>query len=97
MTYDVLTIHSPEELSRCPVFHVDQFNWGGSYRPSTSGRLGYIPKSAFILEMECKESDPCRTFRKDNDPVYLDSAKDFPVSHRLRKTPGPSGWFFLSA
>lgn len=84
MTYDVLTIHSPEELSRCPVFHVDQFNWGGSYRPSTSGRLGYIPKSAFILEMECKESNPCRTFRKDNDPVYLDSAKEaFPLKNAM--------------
>lgn len=43
MTYDVLTLTTPETLSRCPVFFVDQFNWGGDYRPVTSGRLGFLP------------------------------------------------------
>lgn len=76
MTYDVLMLHSPDELSRCPVFRVDRFNWGGSYRPVTTGRLGYLPETAFILEMECREKDPCRTYSQDNDPVYLDSAME---------------------
>lgn len=76
MTYDVLTIKSENALSQCPVFMVDQFNWGGNYRPATSGRLGYIPETGFVLEMVCQEKDPFRSFKKDNDPVYLDSAME---------------------
>ncbi len=41
-TYDTYTLSTEEELARCPVFHVDQFNWGGSYRPLTTGRLGFL-------------------------------------------------------
>lgn len=74
MKYDVFSIKSSEYLSACPAFSVDQFNWGGSYRPVTTGRLGYIPGSGFLLEMECQETDPCRTYQNANDPVYLDSA-----------------------
>lgn len=74
--YHVLTIKTPEDLSRCPVFFVDQFNWGGDYRPVTSGRLGFLPDRGFLLEMECQETDPCRSFIKDGDPVYLDSAME---------------------
>ena len=50
MTYDVLMLQSPDELSNCPIFRIDQFNWGGDYRPVTVGRLGYVEKSAFSLK-----------------------------------------------
>ena len=76
MTYDVLTLTTPETLSRCPVFSVDQFNWGGDYRPVTSGRLGFLPGQGFLLEMVCQEEDPCRSHTRDGDPVYLDSAME---------------------
>lgn len=76
MEYHVLTLKTPKELSRCPAFLVNQFNWGGEYRPATSGRLGFLPGNGFLLEMECRESDPCRIYVKDNDPVYLDSAME---------------------
>lgn len=75
-TYDVYTLYDEESLSSCPVFHVDCFNWGGSYRPETSGRLGFLPGTGFLLEMVCRETDPCRIYRQDNDPVYLDSAME---------------------
>ena len=76
MKYNVLTIKTPEDLSRCPVFSVDQFSWGGDYRPVTSGRLGFLPGTGFLLEMECQESSPCRRYTGDEDPVYLDSAME---------------------
>lgn len=75
-TYDLYTIHAAEELSRCPAFYVDRFNWSGDYRPVTSGRLGYLPDAGFLLEMTCMETDPCRVYRQDGDPVYLDSAME---------------------
>ena len=76
MTYDVLTLTTPETLSCCPVFFVDQFNWGGDYRPVTSGRLGFLLGQGFLLEMVCQEEDPCRSYTRDGDPVYLDSAME---------------------
>ncbi len=76
MRYKVLTLKTPEDLSRCPVFFVNQFNWGGDYRPVTSGRLGFLPGQGFLLEMECQEEDPCRNYTRDGDPVYLDSAME---------------------
>lgn len=76
MNYKVQTIKAPEALSLCPVFRVDQYNWGGDYRPVTIGRLGFLAGSGFLLEMECREADPCRTFQRDGDPVYLDSAME---------------------
>lgn len=75
-TYNVHTIDTIEALSRCPVFCVDRFNWGGAYRPVTTGRLGFLPDSGFVLEMTCREADPCRTYLHDGDPVYLDSAME---------------------
>lgn len=74
--YNVYNIHCAEDISRCPSFAVNHFNWGGSYRPVTSGRLGCLPDSGFVLEMTCQEADPCRTYLHDGDPVYLDSAME---------------------
>ncbi len=74
--YNVYSIHSEEALSHCPVFTVDHFNWGGTYRPVTSGQLGFLPDRGFLLEMTCKETDPCCIYQKDDDPVYLDSAME---------------------
>lgn len=75
-TYDVHIISTLDDLSRCHTFSVDQFNWGGDYRPTTCGRLGYLPDTGFILDMTCQEADPCRTYLHDGDPVYLDSAME---------------------
>lgn len=74
--YDVHTIPSADHLSLCPPFAVDRFNWGGSYRPITSGRLGFLPDIGFLLEMTCQETNPCCVYRNDNDPVCLDSAME---------------------
>lgn len=75
-TYNVHTIETTNDISRCPAFYVDCFNWGGDYRPVTCGRLGYLPDTCFLLEMTCEEADPCRTYLHDGDLVYLDSAME---------------------
>lgn len=76
MLYQVLTVRNAEEFSKCTDFTVDQFNWGGDYRPVSRGRLGFLPDQGFLLEMECEESDPCRRYTEDGEPVYLDSAME---------------------
>lgn len=76
MLYQVLTIKNAGELYSCPEFSIDQFNWGGDYRPVSRGRLGFLPAKGLLLQMECEESNPCRKYTNDGDPVYLDSAME---------------------
>lgn len=76
MNYNIHTIGCEEELSDCPQFPVDCYNWGGEYRPATTGRLGFLPGTGLLLEMECREENPVRQYTCDGDPVYMDSAME---------------------
>ncbi len=76
MEYYIKTISDVTEINSCPRFMVDQYNWGGDYRPVTYGALAFIPGTGFYLKMTCQESDPVRTYTEPNDPVYLDSAME---------------------
>lgn len=76
MDYQVKIIHSMDELSDCPEFFVDQYNWGGSYRPKTHGQLALLSGTGFVLRMTCEEADPVRTYTEPNAPVYLESAME---------------------
>lgn len=74
MTYFIQTIKDKSELGSCKEFNVNCFNWGGDYRPKTTGRLGYVPDEGFWLHMEVLERNPVSIYGKDGDPVYKDSA-----------------------
>ena len=79
MEYKVRQIEDKKEINQCDTFYIDQYNWGGSYRPKTYGKMGFVKKEAqegFLIWMTCEESDPVRTYHKANDPVYLDSAME---------------------
>lgn len=76
MEYIIQTISSKEEIGNCPVFHVDQYNWGGGYRPKTYGSLGFIPGTGFFVKMTCEEMNPARIYLNPNDPVHLDSTME---------------------
>lgn len=76
MEYCIYLIDNTDQLKDCPIFHVDQFNWGGDYRPQTFGRMAYVKNQGFYLKMTCLETDPVCHYEKDNDPVYLDSTME---------------------
>ena len=76
MEYTIHIINDTSELEHCPVFHVDQFNWGGDSRPETFGQMAYLNGQGFYLKMSCMETDPVCHYGRDNDPVYLDSAME---------------------
>ena len=40
--YPVHTICDASQLMDCPEFLIDQYNWGGTYRPKAGGRLAYL-------------------------------------------------------
>lgn len=76
MEYKIHSISLADEIDSCPVFYVNQYNWGGSYRPVTYGRLAFLPGTGFLVKMVCEEKNPVRTYTEPNSPVHLDSAME---------------------
>jgi len=79
MEYKVQQIKEEKEIDQCDTFYMDQYNWGGSYRPKSYGKMGFVKneiQEGFLIKMNCEESDPTRIYHNANDPVYLDSAME---------------------
>lgn len=76
MSYEIHTIQNKSELTGCPIFHIDKYNWGGDYRPVTYGKMAYLKDDSFIIQMTCEEKDPIRSYSENEDDVYLDSAME---------------------
>ena len=58
------------------VFQVDQYNWGGDYRPKTWGRLAFFPEKGFFIQMICEEKDPVGICREKNGRVCAETAME---------------------
>lgn len=74
MEYEIHILDKKEKLYNCPLFMIDQFNWGGEYRPKAYGRLAYLADVGFLLEMTCEETNPVCHYTNHFDPVWTDSA-----------------------
>lgn len=72
--YAIKIIKEPEHLLDCQPFSIDNFSWGGSYRPVAWGYAGLLSEKGFLIRLESSEPDPLCTYTKTNDPVYKDSA-----------------------
>lgn len=72
----VKVMHSVTELERMKPFYVDKLLWGTKNSPKTYGYLGFVPDDGFYLKMVCEEQEPFRTFTRDMEPVYKDSAME---------------------
>ncbi len=80
MDYFINQISSKTAITSCPAILIDQYNWGGTYRPQTHGYLGFIKDGGFYLTLICEEDHPLATYKRRNDPVYKDSAMEFFLS-----------------
>lgn len=67
-------IDNVSELESLEPFEIRCLLWGTQQIPRTYGYLGFVPDDGFYLKMICMEKDPLRTYTKDQDPVYRDSA-----------------------
>ncbi len=74
--YTVHTLSNPAALQDCPSFSVDHFQWTCLCHPKTIGKMGYLPDVGFLLQMECFETDPLRTYTAAQSPVCNDSAME---------------------
>lgn len=76
MMYQIKTILEEKELEKCPIFYVDQFNWGGKYRPISYGQFAYLKNQGFLLKMTCEETNPVCNYSRHFEPVWMDSAME---------------------
>lgn len=67
---------SAADLEKCEFFSISHDNWNYRSAPAASGKLLYADGEGFYLYMRCDEADPFRTYTKENDPVYQDSAME---------------------
>lgn len=69
-------IDGADRLEQTEPFYVDKLLWGTKSIPKTYGYLGFVPGDGFYLKMICEEKNPLRTYTKDKEPVYRDSAME---------------------
>ena len=67
----------PDDWSGISGVPVDDYPWGGEFRPETTAQLVFVPGDGFWLHMVCGESDPRATFTQFYDMVCLDSCVEF--------------------
>ena len=72
----VREINDITKLEQTPMFKVDKLLRGTKECPKTYGYLGYKKKDGFYLRMICEEKNPYRSYKKNMDPVYKDSAME---------------------
>lgn len=92
MVYPVHIIESDAELSSCPQFRIEHFQWICRKQPQTTGRVGYLPGKGFLVHMECLEADPKRTYTDPQSPVCKDSAMEAFFAFTAEQ-PGPDSMY----
>lgn len=76
MAYCVKTITDLEQLEECEVFNIDHYQWTEGEKPKAYGRMGFLKDYGLVISMTAMEADPLRSYTKENDPVYKDSAME---------------------
>ncbi len=97
MKYQVLEINRKEDIRLCPLFHIDQYNWSGEYRPKAYGRMGFLKGEGFYVEMTCEEKNPPVNHLEPGSRVYMDSAMEVFLCLRPQDKPQTYANFEMNA
>ena len=71
--YNIIIADSPEDFRRSGVACIDEYVWGGTYRPKANARLIFVP---------AYEKHPKAVYENDMDPVYKDSCLEFFAAYK---------------
>lgn len=74
--YRVVTLNEID-WNRVPSANVDEYVWGGGYRPETTAQLAYIDGRGLAVKMTCAESNPKAVHYNFYEEVWLDSCMEF--------------------
>ncbi|MDO4295698.1 MAG: carbohydrate-binding family 9-like protein [bacterium] len=57
-------------------FKIENYPWGGGYRPKTTANLSWNQEEGFEIWMRCEEEEVRATYTKSDEPVYEDSCME---------------------
>ena len=75
-TYEILMTDKPD-WRKIKKAEINEYVWGGEYRPKAYAQLVYVPKTGFICRLTAYESEPKAIYHNNMDPVYKDSCLEF--------------------
>ncbi len=65
------------DFSKVQPAYINNYVWGGAYRPAAFAKLVLVEDKGFALQMTCYEKAPKAVYSNYNDPVWLDSCLEF--------------------
>ena len=73
---EVRLIENKELLESAELFKIENLLWGTEKIAKTYGYIGFVPGEGLYIKLVCVEKNPLRIYKKDQDPVYKDSAME---------------------
>ena len=73
---EVRLIENKELLESAELFKIENLLWGTEKIAKTYGYIGFVPGDGLYIKLVCEEKNPLRIYKKDQDPVYKDSAME---------------------
>ena len=73
---EVRQIENKELLESAELFKIENLLWGTEKIAKTYGYIGFVPGEGLYIKLVCVEKNPLRIYKKDQDPVYKDSAME---------------------
>lgn len=80
--YKIVIAGSPDGIRRAKIARIDEYAWGGEYRPKANARLIFVPGDGFYAKLTAYERDPKAVWKSSMDPVYTDSCLEFFASYK---------------
>ena len=80
--YGIVIARSSDDIMRARIAKIDEYVWGGEYRPKANARLIFVPGDGFYAKLTAYEKDPRAVYKNDMDPVYTDSCLEFFAAYK---------------
>ncbi len=74
MDYTIRKINTENDIEKCDLFEINNYQWNNVYTPKTYGYAGYLEGKGLYVKFVCEEINPKREYAKDRDRVCEDSA-----------------------
>ena len=74
MNYTIRKINTENDIEKCDLFEINNYQWNNVYTPKTYGYAGYLEGKGLYVKFVCEEINPKREYAKDRDRVCEDSA-----------------------
>lgn len=71
--YIIKQVSEHPDWEQIEPLYVENYCWGGEYRPKVAARVAFIPEKGFSIKLDCEESNPKAVFTENNRMVCKDS------------------------